>query len=67
MPWSKEVARRMCHAGIVPQVQLLGDNITWLRLRMVGAMGDAAAGLASSVAPTDSRSPAMQLHYYCYY
>jgi len=29
-----------------------------------GAMDDAAAGLARSVAPTDSRSPAMQLHYY---
>lgn len=30
-------------------------------------MGDAAAGLASSVAPTDSRSPVNKLHSYCNY
>ena len=32
------------------QLTLSAANPTWLRLRMVGAMGDAAAGLASSAA-----------------
>ena len=57
----------MSHNDAVTQPTMLRISRGYVLGLMVGAMGDAAAGLASSVAPTDSRSPAMQLHYYCYY
>jgi len=54
MPWSKEVARRMCHAGIVPQVQLLGENAadTAARLkRHVRGFGEALSGQWAAALP----------------
>ena len=54
MPWSKEVARRMCHAGIVPQVQLLGENAadTAARLkRHVRGFGEELSGQWAAALP----------------
>ena len=54
MPWSKEVVRLLCHAGIVPQVQLLGEDAadTAARLKLnVRGFGEELSGQWAEALP----------------
>ena len=54
MPWSNEVARLMCHTGVMPQVQLLGENAadTAARLKLhVRGFGEALSGQWAAALP----------------
>ena len=54
MPWSNEVVRLLCHAGIVPHVQLLGEDAadTAARLKLhVRGFGEALSGQWATALP----------------